>query len=58
MSKIKVAVVGCGSIAIHRHVPEYAANPNVELVAFCDLNQDVAQKNGGSIRRYKCVFIS
>lgn len=44
MSKIKVAVVGCGSIAIHRHVPEYAANPDVELVAFCDLNLEVAQK--------------
>ncbi|GIN13844.1 oxidoreductase [Shouchella clausii] len=44
MSKLKVAVVGCGSIAIHRHVPEYAANPNVELVAFCDLNIEVAQR--------------
>lgn len=44
MSKLKVAVVGCGSIAIHRHVPEYAANPNVELVAFCDLDIEVAQK--------------
>ncbi|RQW18453.1 gfo/Idh/MocA family oxidoreductase [Bacillus sp. C1-1] len=41
---LKVAVIGCGSIAIHRHVPEYAANPNVELVAFCDLNKEVAQR--------------
>jgi predicted dehydrogenase len=37
MSKIKVAVIGCGSIAKHRHIPEYAANENVELVAFCDI---------------------
>ncbi|WP_339315926.1 Gfo/Idh/MocA family oxidoreductase [Paenibacillus sp. FSL R10-2734] len=37
MSKIKVAVVGCGSISKKRHIPEYAANPNVELVGFCDL---------------------
>ncbi|MFD1956240.1 Gfo/Idh/MocA family protein [Paenibacillus thailandensis] len=36
MSKIKVAVVGCGSISKYRHIPEYAANPNVELVAFVD----------------------
>ena len=36
MSKIKVAVVGCGSIAKHRHIPEYAWNSNVELVAFVD----------------------
>lgn len=31
MSKIKVAVVGCGSISKKRHIPEYAANPNVEV---------------------------
>lgn len=36
MEKVRVAVIGCGSIARHRHVPEYAANPNVELVAFVD----------------------
>ncbi|HUC90542.1 MAG TPA: Gfo/Idh/MocA family oxidoreductase [Paenibacillus sp.] len=37
MSKIRVAVIGCGSISKHRHIPEYAMNPNVELVAFCDV---------------------
>lgn len=37
MKKIKVAVIGCGSISKYRHIPEYAMNPNVELVAFCDL---------------------
>ncbi|MFD2117746.1 Gfo/Idh/MocA family protein [Paenibacillus yanchengensis] len=36
MSKIRVAVVGCGSISKFRHVPEYAANDNVELIAFVD----------------------
>ncbi len=36
MDKIKVAVIGCGSIAIHRHIPEYALNPNITFVAFCD----------------------
>ncbi|MCZ8522575.1 MULTISPECIES: Gfo/Idh/MocA family protein [Paenibacillus] len=36
MSKVRVAVIGCGSISKHRHIPEYAANPNVELVAFVD----------------------
>ncbi|SDX67604.1 Gfo/Idh/MocA family protein [Paenibacillus sp. CF384] len=36
MKKIKVAVVGCGAIAQRRHIPEYAANPNVEFVAFVD----------------------
>ncbi|TDF96631.1 Gfo/Idh/MocA family protein [Paenibacillus piri] len=42
MSKIRVAVIGCGSISKHRHIPEYAANPHVELVAFCDLVKERA----------------
>ncbi|WP_046227044.1 Gfo/Idh/MocA family protein [Paenibacillus dauci] len=36
MGKVRVAVVGCGSISERRHIPEYAANPDVELVAFAD----------------------
>lgn len=51
MSKIKVAVIGCGSISKHRHIPEYAANDKVELVAFCDIvierAQEYAAKYGG-----------
>lgn len=42
MSKLKVAVIGCGSIAKYRHIPEYAANPHVELVAFCDFSKPPA----------------
>ncbi|ARK31222.1 Gfo/Idh/MocA family protein [Halalkalibacter krulwichiae] len=37
MSKIKVGVIGCGSIAKHRHLPEYANNNNVEIIAVCDI---------------------
>lgn len=51
MSKIKVAVVGCGSISKHRHIPEYALNPNVEFVAFVDpiieRAEHYAQLHGG-----------
>lgn len=36
MSKIRVAVIGCGSIAKYRHIPEYAGHEQVELVAFVD----------------------
>lgn len=43
MSKIRVAVIGCGAISKHRHIPEYAANPNVELVAFVDILKDRAE---------------
>lgn len=34
--KIKVAIIGCGSIAEFRHAPEYFDNPEVKIVAFCD----------------------
>ncbi|MFD0680299.1 MULTISPECIES: Gfo/Idh/MocA family protein [unclassified Paenibacillus] len=43
MGKVRVAVIGCGSISKHRHIPEYAANPNVELVAFCDIVTERAE---------------
>ena len=53
MSKLKVAVIGCGSISIHRHAPEYAAREDVELVAFVDpvaeRAQKLADKYGGKV---------
>lgn len=42
--KIGVAVIGSGSIAIHRHAPEYAANQSVEIVAFVDRVPERAEK--------------
>jgi UDP-N-acetylglucosamine 3-dehydrogenase len=43
MEKLRVAVIGCGSIAQHRHLPEYQSNKNVELIAVCDSNEERAQ---------------
>ncbi|WP_062236103.1 Gfo/Idh/MocA family protein [Fictibacillus sp. FJAT-27399] len=43
MTKLKVGVIGCGTIAKYRHLPEYDANPNVELAAVCDLVPERAQ---------------
>src|SRR3954470_54862 len=40
MKKLRVGVIGCGSIAQHRHLPEYLANQHVELVAVCDINEE------------------
>lgn len=37
MSKLKVAVIGCGSISKHRHLPEYHQNNDVEIIALCDI---------------------
>ncbi|WP_010647738.1 Gfo/Idh/MocA family protein [Oceanobacillus massiliensis] len=44
MSKLKVAVIGCGSIARHRHLVEYANNPEVEIAAVCDIVESRAQE--------------
>ncbi|MCM3184886.1 Gfo/Idh/MocA family protein [Priestia megaterium] len=50
MAKVKIGVIGCGSIAQHRHLPEYKMNEQVELVAVCDINTEransVAQQYG------------
>ncbi|WP_417899028.1 Gfo/Idh/MocA family oxidoreductase [Bacillus haimaensis] len=43
MKKLRVGVVGCGSIAKYRHLPEYHANQNVEIVALCDIVKDRAE---------------
>lgn len=43
MKKLRVGVVGCGSIAKYRHLPEYHANQDVELVALCDIVQERAE---------------
>ncbi|QJD82019.1 Gfo/Idh/MocA family protein [Cohnella herbarum] len=51
MKLVRVAVVGCGAIAQRRHIPEFASNPNVELVAFADpvieRAQEMANQYGG-----------
>jgi UDP-N-acetylglucosamine 3-dehydrogenase len=44
MTKLKIAVIGCGSIAKHRHLPEYAANGNVEIAALCDIIEGRAEE--------------
>jgi len=36
-SKLRVGMIGCGQIAKHVHVPDYAYCPQAELVALCDL---------------------
>ena len=50
---IRVGIIGCGKIAQVRHLPEYAANPNAEIVAFYDKNmtraQDMAATYGGKV---------
>ncbi|MGG1684703.1 Gfo/Idh/MocA family protein [Pseudalkalibacillus sp. NRS-1564] len=37
MNELKIGVIGCGSIAKHRHLPEYAANTQIKIAAVCDI---------------------
>ena len=45
MSKLKVGVIGVGGIS-EMHIGGYKANPNVEIVAFCDINEARLKEKG------------
>ncbi|WP_369899593.1 Gfo/Idh/MocA family protein [Bacillus manliponensis] len=53
MNILKVGVIGCGSIAQYRHLPEYEANPYVQIIAVCDNNKNrakaIADKYGANM---------
>ena len=48
MDKVKVAIIGTGTIS-NEHIVAYQNNPNVDLYAFCDLDEaKVPMKRPGS----------
>jgi len=51
MSKIKVAIIGCGTIANHAHIPSYMKNEDAEIIYFCDINRERAEK---AVKDYEC----
>lgn len=62
MEKIKVGVIGCGSIAKHRHLPEYAFNELVEIVAVCDIvteraNEFAEKYNANAYTNYEDLLL-
>ncbi len=44
MRKIRAGIIGCGGIANGKHLPAMKKNGNFEIVAFCDLVEERAQK--------------
>ena len=48
---IHVGVLGCGKIAQVRHLPEYAANPQVKLATVYDIDEQRAKEMA---QRYGC----
>ncbi len=51
MSKMKVAVIGCGTIANASHIPSYLNNDEVEIKYFCDIIPERAEE---AVKKYGC----
>lgn len=43
MKKLKIAIIGCGTIANSAHIPAYMKNDKAEIVAFCDIIPERAE---------------
>lgn len=44
MSKVRIGIIGCGGIANGKHMPSLKQVPDAEMVAFCDLIPERAEK--------------
>ena len=52
MSKIKVAVIGCGTIANSAHIPSYMQIPELaEIKYFCDI---IPERAENAVKKYGC----
>lgn len=51
MAKIKVGVIGCGTIANSAHIPSYMNCEDAEIKYFCDIIKEKADK---AVEDYKC----
>ena len=48
---MKVAVIGCGTIANHAHIPAYLKNPETEILYFCDI---LPERADAAVKKYGC----
>ncbi|AUS95791.1 oxidoreductase [Clostridium thermosuccinogenes] len=51
MGKIKVGIIGCGTIANSAHIPNYMANKDVEIKYFCDI---IPERAEDAVKKYGC----
>ena len=42
--KVKIGIIGCGGIGTGKHLPSLAKVPEAEVVAFCDIIPERAEK--------------
>ena len=54
MKKWKIGVIGVGGIS-QMHIQSYLHNPNVELYAFCDINEKRLQEMGRNTPSPACT---
>lgn len=48
---MKIAVIGCGTIANSAHIPAYVANEKAEIKYFCDIIPERAEE---AVKKYNC----
>lgn len=48
---MKIAIIGCGTIANNAHIPSYMANSKAEIKYFCDIIPERAQ---AAVEKYGC----
>ena len=48
---MKVAVIGCGTIANAAHIPSYLNNPEAEIKYFCDI---IPERAENAVKKYGC----
>lgn len=48
---MKVAIIGCGTIANASHIPSYLANPKAEIKYFCDI---IPERAAAAVEKYGC----
>ena len=51
MAKMKIAIIGCGTIANSAHIPAYMKNFEVEIKYFCDI---IPEKAKAAVEKYGC----
>ena len=51
MKKIKVAVIGCGTIANSAHIPSYLKCEEAEIKYFCDI---IPERATAAVEKYGC----
>lgn len=53
--KLKIGIIGTGSIS-ESHIHAYRKNPNVEVYAFCDIREELLERDGRKVRCYPTLY--